>query len=242
MSLIALLAKGGLQDLATATVATVATDRAKALGSVAVVATVDVANCQNSLTSGALQTSAAKSQSPPLNEETIPRSDCSLPKLLTTSPAQGAPISISSRSPGSDSDRWCYPNSSAMNGNEIDTFSARLAIFSSMGLAFHDAEKLADILVLRDRKKSDFHHCLECSYLTAEASKTWRCGNVQFSETYRHTRSNQLLSGLTTGLHKCAGFTGSILSATNSSNRDWKRQLTRVAKSEQSVNSQAARR
>ncbi len=242
MSLIALLAKGGLQDLATATVATMATDRARALGSVAIVATVAVADSHNSLTSGAIQTSAAKSQPLPLDAETIRQSDGSLLKLLTASPAQGKPISISGRSPGDDSDRWCYPNSSAMNGSEIDIFTARLSMFSSRGLTLDEAEKLADSLVLRDRQKNHSQHCLECRHLIGQASSTWRCGNSQFSEDCNCTRANLLLSGLTNSLQDCAGFTSSILSTTNISTRDWKRQFTCVTKSEQSVNSQAAQR
>ena len=38
----------------------------------------------------------------------------------------------------SDPDRWCWPHSSAMNTEEIDTFTARLARFTDKGLHLSD--------------------------------------------------------------------------------------------------------
>ena len=43
-----------------------------------------------------------------------------------------------------DPDRWCWPNSSAMNSAEIDTFAARLHKFTDKGLARPHGEVLAD--------------------------------------------------------------------------------------------------
>lgn len=67
--------------------------------------------------------------------------------------------------PSSDPDRWCWPHSEAMNGREIDTFTARLSRFTDKGLTLADAEQQADRLVIRDREGDDRHTCLECAHL-----------------------------------------------------------------------------
>lgn len=61
-----------------------------------------------------------------------------------------------------DPDRWCWPHSSAMNGEEIDTYTRRLHQFTRCGLAEPEAESLADKLVTRDREFDDRRLCLEC--------------------------------------------------------------------------------
>ena len=66
--------------------------------------------------------------------------------------------------PASDPDRWAWPHSSAMNGTEIDTFTARLARFTEQGLILADAEWLAGKLVTRDRDVDDRRLCLECCH------------------------------------------------------------------------------
>ena len=50
-----------------------------------------------------------------------------------------------------NSDRWCWPHSSAMNTQEIATFSVRLEQFTRKGVSLPNAELLTDRLVLRDR-------------------------------------------------------------------------------------------
>ena len=69
-----------------------------------------------------------------------------------------------------DPDRWAWPHSEAMNGREIDTFTARLARFTDKGLMLDDAEKLADKLVTRDRESDDRRLCLECVHLAGHAA------------------------------------------------------------------------
>lgn len=64
--------------------------------------------------------------------------------------------------PRFDSDRWCWPHSSAMNTAEIANFNARLHHFSSRGA--YDAEALADCLVARDRNADSRRMCFECSH------------------------------------------------------------------------------
>jgi hypothetical protein len=53
--------------------------------------------------------------------------------------------------PAPDPDRWSWPHSTAMNTTEIETFMARLALYSDQGMSPCEAECLADRLVVRDR-------------------------------------------------------------------------------------------
>jgi hypothetical protein len=64
-----------------------------------------------------------------------------------------------------------------MNGQEIDTLMARQALFCERGAAPHDAERLADRLVNRDRDSDDRRLCLECRHLHGEGP--YRCGNAR---------------------------------------------------------------
>lgn len=74
-----------------------------------------------------------------------------------------------------DPDRHCWPNTNAMNTVEIDTFTARVHLFTERGAATTEAEGLADGLVRRDREADDRRLCLECSHLRRSAG-LWRCG------------------------------------------------------------------
>ena len=77
-----------------------------------------------------------------------------------------------------DVDRQCWPDTTAMNTAEIDTFAARLHLFTRHGLDYTEAEGLADGLVARDRHIDDRRMCLECSHLRRSAG-LWRCGPWQ---------------------------------------------------------------
>jgi hypothetical protein len=74
-------------------------------------------------------------------------------------------------------DRWSWPNSSTMNTSEIEVFAQRAHQFNQRGLAQHDAEKLADQLVNRDREGDDRHLCLECGNFYRAGA--WRCSQWQ---------------------------------------------------------------
>ena len=65
-----------------------------------------------------------------------------------------------------DLDRWCWPMSEAMNGREIDLMIARSNLFSDRGMRTDDAERLADVLVNRDREMDDRRLCMECAHLS----------------------------------------------------------------------------
>ncbi len=111
-----------------------------------------------------------------------------------------------------DPDGRCWPNSSAMNGAEIDTFAARLHRFTDKGLAQNDGEALADKLVVRDREADDRRFCLECRHLSGYGHSIWRCGNWQAAGVAIHSRDAQLPRDLVVQLQRCDGFAAHLYS------------------------------
>ena len=87
------------------------------------------------------------------------------------------PQTPAANAPTTDPDRWAWPHSSAMNGQEIDTLMARQALFCQRSAAPQDAERLADSLVNRDRDDDDRRLCLECRPL--RGAGPYRCGNAR---------------------------------------------------------------
>lgn len=104
-------------------------------------------------------------------------------------------------------DSCCWPHSSAMNGAEIDTFTARLARFTDKGLSLEDAERLADKLVIRDREGDDRRVCLECVHLRHGG----RCGNWQAAGVSIRARDAQVPGDFTTMLQRCDGLSGAAI-------------------------------
>jgi hypothetical protein len=80
------------------------------------------------------------------------------------------------------SDLWCYPNSSAMNTDEITIFQARVSRYKSCGLDAEKSDALADKLLIRDREQGadDRISCLECRHLVNVNG--WYCKNWQQSK------------------------------------------------------------
>ena len=108
--------------------------------------------------------------------------------------------------PATDPDRWAWPHSAAMNGAEIDAFTARLARFTDKGLGLDDAEALADKLVTRDRKSDDRRLRLECFHLSGQSGKAWGCRNWQRAGVALRARDAQLSAALVYQLQRCDGF------------------------------------
>ena len=100
--------------------------------------------------------------------------------------------------PAQDPDRWCWPHSTAMNTAEIDTFTSRLALFTDRRVILDDAERLADLLVIRDREQDDRRLCLECSNCQQGRCTRWLAAGL---------KQAQLPAGLATTLQRCGGFT-----------------------------------
>lgn len=105
---------------------------------------------------------------------------------------------------GIEADRSAWPHSSAMNGAEIDVFTARLARFTDLGLPLNSAEAKSDRLVQRDREHDRRHCCLECSHLKATIS--WRCLNWQQAGVAMAGRHDQLPNDLVFLAQDCPGF------------------------------------
>lgn len=158
MSLSALIKKGGLRSIATATPATFATDEPQQRLSVATVATVAVA------------TAPDKAANDPAHAQDFGSgmSDTQADVLaLTTDP---------------DPDRHSWPHTTAMNTAEIDAFNARVHLFTRHGLDQTQAEGVADGLVIRGRGGDDRRLCLECRHLRGVGP--YRCGNARAADVH----------------------------------------------------------
>jgi len=107
-----------------------------------------------------------------------------------------------------DPDRYSWPYGEAMNGPEIDTFTARLARFTDKGLSLDDAERLVDKLVIRDREEDDRRLCLECANLNGHGR--WRCSNFGQAEVAPDGIARELVRTL----QRCLAFRN----VTNNSN------------------------
>lgn len=88
-------------------------------------------------------------------------------------PAHHPPELAQGNAPTPDPARWCWPNTTAMNPAEINTFLARQRLFLSRGASADMAEALADRMVQRDREGDDRGLCLECQNL--RGSGPYRC-------------------------------------------------------------------
>lgn len=99
-------------------------------------------------------------------------------------------------------DRQCWPYTAAMNTAEIDTFNARLHLFTRHGLNYTEAETLADGLVARDRDQDDRRLCLECLHLR-RGTGLWGCNQWK--------RAGLAAAGVPAEvvklLQRCEGFT-----------------------------------
>ena len=105
-----------------------------------------------------------------------------------------------------DPDRWCWPNSPAMNSREIDLFSIRLEKFRSVGVDLDTAERLADRLVIRDRDNDDRIVCFECYHLR----NGWLCVNSRNAGVWPHHSNLKLHNDFVHQLQRCPGFKPTI--------------------------------
>lgn len=202
MSLSALIKKGGLRSIATATPATFATDTQDRESSVANVATVAVATPKSSA-----------ANDPPLAQDfdieafeehaSIVEFDwgdsCSEAERMASTT-----VDKRLNAPQSDVahiDLHSWPHTHAMNTNEIDTFMARARLFTQHGLPQLCAEDLADGLALRDRRSDDRSVCLECSHLRGR-NRSWICGQ----EHLAGLGGSHIPGELVVLLQRCNGF------------------------------------
>lgn len=118
--------------------------------------------------------------------------------------AVASAVDEAANEPTPDPDRWCWPASAAMNGAEIDTFTARVVRFTDKGVSLVDAERLSDKLAMRDREDDDRRLCLECVHL--RCAGRWRCGNWVQSGVAIRPQDTQLPGELVLRLQRCDGF------------------------------------
>jgi hypothetical protein len=202
MSLSALIKKGGLRSIATATPATFATDTQNRASSVATVATVAVATPK---------TSAAND--PPLPQDFDIEAFEERPSIMEFD--WGQSCSEAERMASTTVDKWLnapqsdvahidlhsWPHTRAMNTNEIDAYMVRTRLFTQQGLPQLCAEDLADDLVLRDRRSDDRSVCLECSHLRGR-DRSWICGQADLAGL----GSSHIPVELVVLLQRCNGF------------------------------------
>lgn len=91
-------------------------------------------------------------------------------------------------------------HSPAMSPREVDTFTARLVRLTDRGVTLRDAERLADVLVQRDREDDDRRVCFECYYL--QGTGRWRCRSWQAAGVAR----DGIGCDLVLMLQRCDGF------------------------------------
>lgn len=102
-------------------------------------------------------------------------------------------------------DRHCWPHTNAMNTVEIDTFMARVHLFTERGANTIEAEGMADALVRRDREAEDRRLCLECSHLRRSPG-LWRCGQWQRAGL----AVAEVPGSVVYMLQRCAEFNGTV--------------------------------
>ena len=139
---------------------------------------------------------------------------------IAASLALDASIVAAGTLPDLDPDTFCWPHSTAMNGAEIDLFTARLHRFTDKGLTIADGESLADKLVVRDREADDRRFCLECRHLSGYGQASWRCGNWQAAGVAIRSRDSHLSVDLVLQLQRCHGFTPHLLSTLQGNDDD----------------------
>lgn len=114
------------------------------------------------------------------------------------------PETPAANAPAIDPDRWSWPHSSAMNGQELDTLMARQYLFCQRGASAQDALHLADSLVSRDRSDDDRRLCLECRHL--HGAGPYYCGNARAADW-----PTDLPRNLVQILQRCHGYDGARL-------------------------------
>jgi len=115
-------------------------------------------------------------------------------------------VTAAANDPAPDLDRWCWPHSTAMNGREIEMFTARLGRFTDKGVGLDQSEALAERLLVRDREGDGRSLCLECQHLAGQAAPAWRCSNWERAGISHSAAHNQLATDLVLRLQSCHGF------------------------------------
>ncbi len=104
-----------------------------------------------------------------------------------------------------DYDNFCWPNSSAFNSGELKLTVERLRFLGSR-LSEDNADRMADLLIKRDREMLDMIYCFECHYLEGFGSGPWRCNNAIEAEVNISTKISSVPRDWPWMLMRCFGF------------------------------------
>lgn len=123
---------------------------------------------------------------------------------IAVAPSADAKNSVPRASPRPDPDRYCWPQSMAMNSVEIERFAKRRQVFIAKGLDEAAADELADKLVTRDRDRDDRRVCFECSHL--KGFTVLRCDNWKAAGIATTSDGAFVHKAFGTLLQRCDGF------------------------------------
>lgn len=128
------------------------------------------------------------------------------PNLAPVQKNEGVTAAANDPAPGPD--RWCWPQSTTMNGSEIEMFSARLGRFTDKGVRLDQSEALAKRLLVLDREGDGRSLCLESKHLAGQAASAWRCSNWERAGIRYHVHSTLLLvlKIVSNGIHRTINF------------------------------------
>jgi hypothetical protein len=80
--------------------------------------------------------------------------------------------------PGKGCNLQCDPFPAPMTPGEVDTFSARVLLYTRRGLTASHAEAMADRHRHRDRERDDRRACIECRALSGRNCTAWRKAGI----------------------------------------------------------------
>jgi hypothetical protein len=105
------------------------------------------------------------------------------------------------------SNSYCWPHSSAFNSVEVKLTLERLRFLGNR-LSEDDAERMADLLIKRDREMLDMTYCFECHHLEGFGSGPWRCNNAIEAEVNISKKISSVPRDWPWMLMRCFGFRG----------------------------------
>ena len=104
-----------------------------------------------------------------------------------------------------DDDSYCWPKSQAFNNREIAITIERIRFLKNR-LGENDADRMADLLIARDREMLDMTYCFECKHLEGFGDGPWLCTNAIRAEVNCTKERSSLPRQWPWMLMRCFGF------------------------------------
>ena len=114
-------------------------------------------------------------------------------------------IRIESDKKHTEYDSYCWPNTSAFKSGEVTLTLERLRFLGSR-LSEDDTERMADLLIERDREMLDMTYCFECHHLEGFGSGPWRCNNAIEAEVNISKKISSVPRDWPWMMMRCFGF------------------------------------